>query len=243
MGGYPIVDKNDNRKGMIAGIISLLFVITYIMMITFEIADPPPQPVMVEMDTQIPEIELKNLTVEGGSGSGKPNDAPVQEPKPQTEKIATKTESETTVNTGESNHTNAPVSDNQNSTTEQSNNPFASGGSGDGDSGGSGDTFGGDSGIGTGGNGGKGSGKGRVRLNDPIMTDLKSNVDATIYLKLTIDAEGNVISAYNIKSKTTTTNQILINRVIHEVKKQVKYNKDPGAPLAKVFMSVVVKAQ
>ncbi len=53
----------------------------------------------------------------------------------------------------------------------------------------------------------------------------------------------NVIAAYNIKAKTTTTNQILINKVINEVKKQVKYNKEPGAPLAKVFMPVYIKAQ
>ena len=76
-----------------------------------------------------------------------------------------------------------------------------------------------------------------------MINDLRSNVDVTIHLKLTIDANGNVIAAYNIKAKTTTTNQILINKVINEVKKQVKYNKEPGAPLAKVFMPVNIKAQ
>ena len=243
MASIPIVNIIDKRKGAIAALIGMILLGVYMALISFQIADPPPQPVLVEVETHIPELVLKSLTVEGGSGSGKPSDAPIKDPTPQTEQVITQTESETEVNTGQSNHTNNPNSSETNSTTEQSDDPFASGGNGTGDDGGSGDTFGGDSGTGTNGNGGGGSGKGRVRLNDPIMTGLQSNISATIHLKLTIDAQGNVIAAYNIKASTTTTNQILINRVIYEVKKQVKYNKDPGSPLAKVFMSVIVKAQ
>ena len=223
----------------------MLLLLLYLWFTTFEMADPPPQDVIVEATTEFPkEIILENLKIEGGSGAGKASDAILDEPKPKTEKLITKTDNkDTQVNTGKANTTNSSNSQNTNTTPTQSNDPFASGGNGNGDDGGSGDTFGGDSGTGTSGNGGSGGGNGRIRKNDPVINGLGSNVDVTIHLKLTIDAEGNVIAASNIKAKTTTTNQILINRVINEVKKQVKYNKEPGAPLAKVFMPVHIKAQ
>lgn len=245
MATLPIVNSIDRRNGIIAALLSMLLLLLYLWFTTFEMADPPPKDVVVVATAEFPEeIILKELKVEGGSGAGKPNDAPIDEPKPQTEQILTKPTNENTqVNTGQSNTTNSPNSQNTNTTTNQSNDPFASGGDGNGSDGGSGDTFGGDSGTGTNGNGGGGSGAGRIRKNDPVMNDLRSNVDVTIHLKLTIDAEGNVIDATNIKAKTTTTNQILINKVINEVKRQVKYNKEPGAPLAKVFMPVYIKAQ
>jgi hypothetical protein len=245
MATLPIVNSIDRRNGIIAAVLAMLLLLLYLWFTTFEMADPPPRDVIVEATAEFPEeIVLENLKVEGGSGAGKPSDAPVDEPKPKTEQVITKPTNENTqVNTGQANTTNSPNSQNTNTTPTQSNDPFASGGNGNGNDGGSGDTFGGDSGTGTSGNGGSGSGAGRVRQNDPIIDDLRSNVDVTIHLKLTIDAEGNVIAASNIKASTTTTNQILINRVINEVKKQVKYNKDPGAPLAKVFMPVHIKAQ
>ena len=243
MARIPIADKFDNRKGAIAAFIGLAILVVYLGLISFQIADPAPQPVLVEVDTTIPEIVLQNLRVEGGSGSGSPSDDPIKPPKPKTEKVITKPDSEVEVNTGEANTTNFPNSTETNSTTEQSNDPFATGGSGDGETAGSGDTFGGDSGTGTNGNGGGGSGKGRIRINDPNINNIQSNVKATIHLKLTIDAQGNVIAAYNIKAKTTTTNQILINRVIYEAKKQTKYNEDPGSPLATVYMTIEVTAQ
>lgn len=243
MARIPIADKFDNRKGAIAAFIGLAILVVYLGLISFQIADPAPQPVLVEVDTVIPEIILKNLRVEGGSGSGSPSDDPIKPPKPKTEQVITKPDSEVEVNTGEANTTNSPNSSETNSTTEQSTDPFATGGSGNGETAGSGDTFGGDSGTGVNGNGGGGSGKGRIRLIDPNISGINSNIKATIYLKLTIDAQGNVIAAYNIKAKTTTTNQILINRVIHETKKQTKYNPDPGSPLAKVYMTIEVKAQ
>tara|TARA_R110002072_G_scaffold303106_1_gene493719 strand:+ start:10534 stop:11265 length:732 start_codon:yes stop_codon:yes gene_type:complete len=243
MASIPIATKIDKRKGAIVALICLLLLGVYMALISFQIADPPPQPVLVEVETNIPEIILKNLRVEGGSGSGSASDAEVKPPKPKTEQVITKEISETEVNTGEANTTNSPTSTETSSTTEQSNDPFASGGSGDGNEGGSGDTFGGDAGTGTNGTGGGGSGKGRVRLIDPNINGVQSNVNATIYLKVTVDAQGNVIAAYNIKAKTTTTNQILINKIIYEVKKQTKFNKDPGAPLAKAYMTINVKAQ
>lgn len=139
------------------------------------------------------------------------------------------------------NSTYEPSSSPNNSQTYQSDDPFGSG-SGYGTQGeGNGKSFGNDSG--SGGISGDGRRDERVRLTDPNVENLKSNIDAIIYLKLSVDAEGNVVNASNIHSKTTTTNQILINRVITEVKKQVKYNKLPGAPITSVFLSIKIKAQ
>ena len=245
MATIPIVNTIDKRKGAIASGVVMLLVLIYLLLTTFEMADPAPKDSIMTTDTVIPEeLVLKNLKVDGGAGAGSPSNDPIDDPKPVTQEVITgKNNPDTKVNTGKGKNTTTHNSQESNTTNHQSNDPFANGGNGNGNDGGSGNTFGTDNGSGTNGNGGNGNGDGRVRLNDPNVTDLQSNVDATIHLKLTIDAEGNVIAATNISAQTTTTNQILINRVIAEVKKQVKYNKDPGASHAKVYMRVGIKAQ
>jgi hypothetical protein len=62
-----------------------------------------------------------------------------------------------------------------------------------------------------------------------------------VHLKLTVNEDGQVISASST-SKTTTTDQRIINQVISAVKSQVKYNKDPGAGLVSMFLTVKVNA-
>ena len=245
MATIPIANIIDKRKGAAASAIVLLLLLIYLLITTFEMADPAPKDPIMTTQTVIPEeLIFKNLKVEGGGGAGSPSDDPIKDPKPVTQEVITsKSNPDTKVNTGKGKNTTTHNSQETNTTTHQSNDPFANGGNGSGNDGGDGKTFGTDSGSGTNGNGGNGNGDGRTRLNDPNVNDLQSNVDATIHLKLTIDAEGNVVAAMNISAQTTTTNQILINRVITEVKKQVKYNKDPGAPLAKVYMRVGIKAQ
>lgn len=245
MATIPIVNTIDKRKGAIASGIVMMLLFIYLLLTTFEMADPPPKDPVLKTETVIPEeLVLKNLKVEGGAGAGSPSDDPIDDPKPVTQEVITgKNNPDTKVNTGKGKNTTKPNSQESNTTSQQSNDPFSNGGSGDGDDNGKGKTFGSDNGSGTKGNGGNGNGDGRIRLNDPNVNDLKSNIDATIHLKLTIDAEGNVIAAVNIAAKTTTTNQILINRVIAEVKKQVKYNKEPGAALANVYMPIHIKAQ
>jgi len=93
-------------------------------------------------------------------------------------------------------------------------------------------------GIGSGGNG-----AGRVRLNDPNIENIETNVNCTVYLKLTINENGEVVSASNISSKTTTTDQRLINQVISVVKREVKYNKEKGTGLVTVFLTVKLNAK
>jgi len=67
-------------------------------------------------------------------------------------------------------------------------------------------------------------------------------LNVTVNLKLTINEEGNVVGATNIPSKTTTTDQRIINQVISAVKSQVKYNKNPGAAMKEVYLTVKLNA-
>lgn len=206
-------------------------------------ADPPPQVYVMKTSTPFTELELKNLKVEtGGSGGGTPSDAPIDEPTPVTQQVLTKPKNpKTQTTTGKANNTTTSNSQNTSTSTQQSTNPFGTGGS-DGKGGsGSGGPFGDDKGTGGSGPGGPGSGEGRIRLNDPQVEHITTNVNVTIYLKITINADGNVVSAIST-SKTTTTDQRIINQVIAAVKSQVKYNKDPGASLATTFLTVKVNA-
>jgi len=110
----------------------------------------------------------------------------------------------------------------------------------------------GDGGTGSGSSYGNGSGEGvggsgpapitRIRLNDVQLNDLNYNENVSVYLKLVIDAEGKVVSASNVSGKSTTTDQVLINKILYAAKNQVKYNKDPGASLTSVYYTVRINA-
>lgn len=239
MAAIPIVNTADKRKGIITAIIVMTLVVLYLLLKTIALADPPPPDPVVLAETELPEeLMFEVIEMSGGADAGSPTDDEVKPPTPQTEQVLTTTnESDYSEPTGNSTNTNANNQTNESSTTTQSNNPFGSGGN-NGDTG-SGNTFGNDTGVGTG-DGGTGTGIVRKRLNDPVFDRLESNEYATITLVVTIDGQGNIVSASCNYSKTTTNNQVLINRVINEVKKQVKYNKDPGAPLAKVALTVKI---
>lgn len=240
----PIVDTKDKRKGIIASLVVMLLLLIYLILTSFEMADPPPQDIPISVAEPLDVTEIEDFTIAGGSGGGEPNTSDVSDPQPQTEHVLTQHNSNSSINSGNASSTNSPNSNNNSSTTQQSNNPFNQGGTGGGGGGGNGGNFGNDTGNGNGGNGGgTGSGAGRVRLNNVDIDDLYYNSDETIALKLVIDAEGNVVQVYNIAGKTTTTDQILINKVKSAVKKQVKYNKQSGAPLATVFYTIDINAQ
>lgn len=244
MATIPIVNTIDKRKGIIASSLLMLLLLIYLLLTTFEIANPPPKDVIVSLAEPMDVTEILKPTIMGGAGSGTPSDDPVTDPKPQTEQIITSTNNpDHVVNTGQGNTTNTPNSQNDPSNTQQSDNPFGDGGNGGGQGGGDGDVFGGSSGEGTNGTAGTGSGKGRIRLNNISLADFHYNTDEKIVLQLVIDSKGNVVQVINIKGKTSTTDQILINKIKVAVKKQIKYNKEAGAPLAKVYYTVNINAQ
>jgi len=112
---------------------------------------------------------------------------------------------------------------------EDNTNPFGTGGTGSGD--GSLD-FGGPS-----------DGKNRVRLNNAVLPLYKTEVDIIVHLKLIIDEDGKVVSAINLASKTTTTDQLIINGVISEVINQLKYNQEKNAGLQFTYLTCIIRAQ
>lgn len=240
-----ISEKRDERIGWIVAGISLTLLLIFLILKTFEMADPPPVDFVMEAQTEIPiEIDLKNLKVEtGNAGSGSPSDDPVDQPKPQQQEVLASTKaSDTKVQSGKSNKTNSTTkSNNTATTTTQSNNPFGSGGN-NGNAGSGPSPFGNDTGTGGIGPGGSGGGEGRVRLNDPSFDHISTDVDVTIYLKLTVNEDGVVVSAKSTP-KTTTTDQRLINKVINSVMNQVKYSKYPGAGLVTQEFTVKLNAR
>lgn len=120
------------------------------------------------------------------------------------------------------------------SSNDANSSPFGEGGTG------SGSSYGYGSGNGVDGNGP--TTNARIRLNEVQLNDLNYNQDVSIYLKLVIDAEGNVVSASNVSGKSTTTDPVLINKILYAVRKQVKYNKDPGASFTSVYYTVRIDA-
>ena len=244
MAVVPIVDSKDRNYAIISAVVLLSLIFIYLFLMTFQMADPEPQAYVMKTETTIDEIVLENLKIEaGGSGGGTPSDAPVGEPKPQTQKVLTKPKNpKTKSNSGESNQTTTPNSMNSPNSAKPSNNPFGTGGT-DGKGGiGSGGPFGDDKGTGVKGSGGPGKGEGRIRLNDPQVEDIKPERNETVYLKLSVNSDGNVVSAIST-SKTTTTDQRIINQVIAAVKSSVKYSKDPGSELVTMFLTVKVDAK
>ncbi len=243
MATLPIANKKDLKIGAAAAVLGLLLILLILLLCSFEVADPKPEPPKIAAESEIEEIVLENLKVDMGGGSeGAPSDAPLDEPKPQTEEIITKKDNPNTkVNTGKSDKTNAPTSDNTASTTKQDANPF--GGNGSGTKGDGSGKFGTDAGAGTGsGPGGVGDGSGRIRQNEPKVDDISSNQNHIIYLRATINAEGRIMEVTNLTSKTTTSDQVILRQVIAAVKNQVRYNKKAGAGLEAVYITINLNA-
>ncbi len=240
-----IVNSLDVKKSRISTLFILAILLIIIKLSTVQMADPSPSDIPpVKTETTLEQLELEKLVVEtGGSGSGTPSDDPIAEPRPQTQRVLTQRSNPNTQSTtGESRHNTAPNSNETSSTTQASNNPFGTGGDGGGKGSGSGSgPFGNDRGNDGDGPGGNGSGKGRIRLNDPRVDHIETSINVNVHLKLTVNEDGQVISATST-SKTTTTDQRIINQVISAVKSQVKYNKDPGAGLVSMFLTVKVNA-
>lgn len=241
-----VADKRDIQKGWVVSALMVSIVFIYLFLSTFEIADPPPQEYIVQAETIIPEeLDLENLKVDvGNAGSGSPTNDPIDEPKPQVQEVlSTNKPAKTKTNNGKSDKTNSKTnSNNTSSTTTQSNNPFGTGGN-NGETGSGTSPFGDDTGTGGDGPGGPGSGASRTRLNDPETGHIIPERNAVVHLKITINANGDVVSVSNIPSKTTTTDQRIINQVIAAVKKDVRYSKAPGTPNAVQFITVNLYAR
>jgi len=234
MAQAPIMNEKDKQWGIIVSVLTLVLIAAYLLLASFQFADPPPQDIPLAAEMPMEEIEMENLKLEsGGAGGGTPSDAPIAEPQPEVEQVITNKESKVSVKTGKSTKTNTNQnSDNSATTTVKGKNPFG-GGEGGGEGGGKGPFNGPDNGKE--GNGqGTTSGAGRTRYNEITTDQIFSSVEVIVKLKMTINEDGKVISATRIEG-TTTTDQRIINQVMSAAKSQLKYSKEPGAGIQVVF--------
>lgn len=80
----------------------------------------------------------------------------------------------------------------------------------------------------------------RERLNEINVDDIYTTVIITVQLRLTINADGQVVSAQSIPIEGTTTDQRIVDRVITAAKSQLHYSKEPDIPLQVVWYTVKI---
>lgn len=231
-----------------ASVIALFVIIT--ILIKFHIDMPVPEDLPpLKSDEVIETFEITpdkvKIADEGGSkGGGTQTMDHLGPPTPQSERVATQAHSDFHHFSGNSNNQNADHASGESSTTSQGFNPFGgTGGSGGGTGTGHGPFGGNGNGDGDGEGNGIGDGKTRVRLNNVDLPQYDVDFDSQIRMKLTVNANGDVIAATPIKSGTTCTDQRIINQVVTEVKRQVRYKKEPGAGLVYTYYTVEIDAR
>lgn len=244
MAKTPVVNKQDEQKAIVVSALFMLCVLLFLFFFKFEMADPPPKDFVLSTQMEIDEIVLKDLKIESGGGSGTPSDHKVDpKPKPQTEEQLTNKTSKSTSKAnpdGKAKNTDSPNSNNEATSPVKSDNPFGGNGTGNDEKGGKGNKgLGPDKGVSQGKGGDE---KARIRLNDPNADDIVSNINCIVRVKVTINANGDVIRAENISSISTTNDQRIINRVCELVKSQVKYNKKDNAALEQAYITVTLRA-
>ena len=239
-----VADPKDVKAGLVSAVVSIVVLMMLLFIITYQIADPPAQDVVVTAEAVIDEILLKDLKLESGSiGGGSSSNDRVDKPKEQIQEIITGKSKRSSDKTGKSNKTNGNDANNEATTTVQSQDPFGSGGSGGKNGAGNGPFSGpGNSDDGEGGLG-KGDGQSRLRISNASLPLYDIDFDSNIHLQLTVNANGEVVAAKCIKSKTTCTDQRIINQVVNEVMRQVKYKKENGAGLVYTFYTVKILAK
>ncbi len=77
-----VADPKDVKAGLVSAVASIILLMILLFLITYQIADPPAQDVVVRAEAVIDEILLKDLKLESGSiGCGSPSDDRVDKPK------------------------------------------------------------------------------------------------------------------------------------------------------------------
>ena len=232
-----VADPRDVKVGLISALFSILVLMILLFFITYEIANPLPKDQVVNAETIVGEILLEDLKIESGSiGGGSASNDPVDEPKEQIQEIITGKSKRSSDKSGKSNKTNG------NDANNEATNPFR----GDGNGGKNGTGQGAFDGTGNR-DDGDGSPKKRksiiIRKNEVSLPQYDIDYDSNIHLQLTVNANGEVVAAKSIKSKTTCYDQRIINQVENEVIRQVKYNKENGADLVYTFYTVKILAK
>jgi hypothetical protein len=233
----PAENTDENKELKVAILSSSIIILFFLISACYlfiHVPIPKARPPL-KSDAVIEQMIIDKDNVEiaqtgGRSGGGTENNSPLNPVKT------------TNPNTVQGNDFKGPPVNGNNTGT----NPFGTSGTGGGNGTGNGSLNGPGSGNGDGGEGignGPGNGIHRVRLNDPILPKYKTDVDIKVHLKLIINSEGKVLSGNNIASKTTTTDQRIINGVISEVIRQVRYKQDKNAGTQYTYVTCIVRAQ
>jgi len=226
MATLPIVNTFDRRAGIISAVIAMIVLLIVILFLTYEQADPLPEDIPIALAAPLDVTEIYDVVIaNGGGGGGDPSEAEQITPN-QIEQVLTSPDSDTQVSSGTGTNTTAPVDNGPSG--DETPNMFGPGGSGGGNGGGEGTGFGPDGGPGDNGNGGNGNGAGRS-VKKHVDFDLDYDQVVNFAFKLTVDSNGNVIKAAVIMGQTSTTDQVLINKVKSAVINQVKYSKSQGS--------------
>lgn len=241
--------REDAKKSLIYTSVWLVSLLLLAVLIKFDarpdqLVDTPP----LRSDEVIEEFQLDNVALEnaaGGSrGGGTAGAGRTAPPADQTERVASANQSDFTHNSGNSDNQNSANGTNRTSTTTQSTNFFGSGGSGNGNGSGNG-PFGGPgngNGDGDGTGSGRGSGKGRIRQNNVNLPSYENDFDCRIGFKVQVNAEGQVVGVRSIKSVTTCADDRTINDIKERIKREIKYNKEPGASVVEMDYTITLKA-
>ncbi|MEY5000017.1 MAG: hypothetical protein RLZZ211_53 [Bacteroidota bacterium] len=242
--------REDSKKSLVYTSVWLFCLLLLTIIIKFDarpdqLVDTPP----LRSDEVIEEFQIDNVELEeaaGGSrGGGTPGSGRIAPPAEQTERVATASQSDFSHTSGNSDNHNASNSNNTSSTTSRVTDPFSgSGGRGGGNGSGNG-PFGGPgkgNGEGDGIGNGRGSGKGRIRLNNVSLPRYESDFDCRIGFRVQVNAEGQVVGVRSIKSLTTCIDDRTINDIKERIKREVKYNKEPGAGIVEMDYTINLKA-
>ena len=244
-------DSKNKKIALASSLLMALVAFIILHVLSFKIPTPPLPEALLYKDAEMEFIALEDIIPDnigsGGGGSGTPVDAKViNKFTPQTENVVRDNTSNTSVVSGNSNHSNTTKpTTNSSTTTTASNNPFGNGGSGGGTQGGNGTGIGNDDGNGNGPGNGNGSGGNvkRFLVSKPSTSTISSDEDCKIVLSVLVDENGNIVgNPQFIRAKSTSNNTQLINQIIYLVKTQAKFNKAPGASNGKEVITLDVKA-
>jgi hypothetical protein len=248
---FRVLQAKDQRLAMIYSAVGIVLFLLLTFFVSFFVTPPvPPDTPPIKSDEVIEEFMIDNVEVQesaesGGMGGGEPIKGRIDEPREQSEQFVTQSQSDTKIFSGKSNaHNSSNNNTNATSSTHKSNNPFGSGGNGGKGGAGYGGPFGNDkgsSGTGTGGNGGNGGG--RKLVSRPNVDNIHVSSNIKMVFRVTVNEDGNVVSASFKSANPSTTDQSIINKVKTAILNGAKYNDAPGAGLFTTAITVTVSAQ
>jgi hypothetical protein len=80
-------------------------------------------------------------------------------------------------------------------------------------------------------------------LNNVSIPSYESDFDCRIGFNVQVNADGQVVGVRSIKSLTTCVDDRIINDIKERIKREVRYNKEPGAGVVDMKYTIDLKAK